>query len=201
METFRVRNFMLWLTSTCLITIATISLFAQNPAPQRGKDKEPVVGIVLDSDNARILAFLPKLKDSLVKTIPQRRKQIRVVAWDAGYADVEDVAKSKSCDYLLEIFVLETRGEGAGDSANLPSKDISSEEERDRRELGSVHVEYHLRSLAEKSPGEPKFQVVEPDSVRPVDCPSAWDASAFETTVSRSVTRVAIASVGKLPKQ
>lgn len=189
------RNLRLWLTSTCLIAIASISLFAQNTAPRQAKEKEPVLGLVLDANNSRILALLPRLKDSLVKTIPQRRKQIRLVAWDAGSGDVEDVAKSKSCEYLLEIFVLESPG-GDGDSTKLLSKDMSPEEERDRRELGSVRVEYHLRSLTEGG-----FNLAEADSVRPVDYPSAWDASAFETTVSRAVTRVAVASVGKLPKQ
>jgi hypothetical protein len=195
------RNLRLWLTSTCLIAIATVSLFAQNSPPRSAKEKEPVLGIVLDANNARILAFLPRVKDSLVKTIPQRRKQIRLVAWDAGSGDVEDVAKSKSCDYLLEIFVLEKPGEGSGDSTKLPSQDSLPDEERDRRELGSVRVEYHLRSLAQKSTGEPEFNLAEAESIRPADYSTGWDASAFETTVSRTVTRVALASMSKLPKQ
>jgi hypothetical protein len=188
------RNLRLSLTYICLITIATISLFAQNTAARPAKEKEPVLGIVVDANNSRILAFVPRLKDSLVKTIPQRRKQIRVVAWDAGSGDVEDVAKSKSCDYLLEIFALE-KPRGA-EAAKLPSRDTSSEEERDRRELESVNVEYHLRSLNQGG-----FNLAEADSVRPLDYPTAWDGSAFETTVSHAVTRVAVASVGKLPKQ
>lgn len=194
------RNLRLWLTCTCLIAIASISLFAQNTPPRPAKEKEPVLGIVVDANNARILAFVPRLKDSLVKTIPQRRKQIRLVAWDAGSGDVELVAKSKSCDYLLEIFVLERPGEGSGDSTKLPSRDLP-EEERDRRELGLVRVEYHLRSLAERSTGEPEFNLAEADSVQPVDYPGARDSSAFETTISHAVTRVALASVSKLPKQ
>ena len=198
-EALRVRNFILWLTSTCLIAIATVSVFAQNTPARLAKEKEPVLGIVLDANHARVLTFVPRIKDSLLKTLQQRRKQIRLVAWDAGDGDVELVAKSKSCDSLLEIFVLEKPGEGNGDSAKLA--DSLSEEERDRRELASLRVEYHLRSLAQKPTGEPEFNLAEADSIRPADYSTAWDASAYETTVSRAVTRVALASMNKLPKQ
>jgi hypothetical protein len=176
-----------------LVLVASIGLEAQSSTTQQ--KKESVVGVVLDSNYARIANFLPRLRASLAKTIPHRRKGLRIVALDSSVHDADDAAKAKSCDYLLLMNVLEMTGAGVGYSTRLPSQGISPEEERERRELGWVRIDYRLKSV-----GESEFNESDTDYVRFLDYPTAWDASAFETTVFRSVTRVALASVDKLPK-
>ena len=73
---------------------------------------------------------------------------------------------------------------------------MSPEEERERRELSWVRIDYQLQSL--KGDGTNTHDM---DIVRYLDYPTVWDASAFETTVFRTVTRVTNASLSKLPKK
>jgi hypothetical protein len=176
-----------------LMLAGSAGLAAQNSAPQQRK--ELVIGVVLDSNYARIANFLPRLRNSLVKTVPHRRKDVRLVALDSSVQDAEDMVKAKSCDYLLQMNVLEITGGGIGFSTRLPSRDISPEEERERRELGWVRIDYRLKAL-----GDADFNDADTDYVRFLDYPTSWDALAFETTVFRSVTRVAQAIIDRLPK-
>jgi len=187
------RNLRLCLILVGLVLAASIGLEAQGSNTQQRK--ESVVGIVLDSNYARIANFLPRLRSSLAKSIPHRLKEIRVVALDSSVEDADDAAKAKSCDYLLLMNVLEISGGAVGSSTRLPSPHISPEEERERRELGWVRIDYRLKSL-----GESGFNESDSDYVRFLDYPTSWDASGFETTVFRSVTRVALATVDKLPR-
>jgi hypothetical protein len=185
------------LRKLCLLAFviagASMGVGAQNPAKQ---PKEFVVGISLDSNYARIADFLPMLRKSLVKDIPRRQKQVRAVAVDALPGDARSGAKTKGCDYLLQLSVLEITGAGVGFSTLTPSRDISPEEERERRELQWVRIDYRLQSLKGEGLNEEGI-----DHVRHAEYPSGWNSSAFETTVIRAVTRVAVASLDKLPKK
>jgi hypothetical protein len=164
-------------------------------APQQ-QPKEVVVGISLDSNYARIADFLPSLRDSLVKTLPKRRKQVRTIAIDAPPQNAAAAARTQACDYLLQLSVQEIRGVGVGFSTFKPSPDISPEEERERRELDWVRVDYRLRSLKNDD-----LDIADIDHVRYADIPSGWNPTAFETTVFRTVTRVAVSTLNKLPKR
>jgi hypothetical protein len=126
------------------------------------QSKEMVVGLNLDSNYVRIADFLPRLRDSLVQ---QHRKQVRLVALDGNPQDAEDLAKDKACEYLLQLDILEITGGGVAYSTllqldileitgggvaystDLPKRTMSPEEERERRELGWVRVDYKLQSL------------------------------------------------------
>jgi hypothetical protein len=157
------------------------------------QSKEMVVGLNLDSNYVRIADFLPRLRDSLVQ---QHRKQVRLVALDGNPQDAEDLAKDKACEYLLQLDILEITGGGVAYSTDFPKRTMSPEEERERRELGWVRVDYKLQSL--KGDG---VNVSDIDIVRYLDYPTSWDAAAFETTVFRTVTRVTNSTLGKLPKR
>lgn len=190
-------NFRRCVLLACVIVAACIDTTAQN-SPQ---SKELLVGVILDSNYARITDFLPRLRDSVVKTLTQRKKQIRAVALDSLAEDPEEAARSKSCKYLLQMNVSESTGGRVGTSTGIssptfPSRSLSPEEERERRELAFVRIDYRLKSLKDGH-----FNVTDTDFVRSLDIPSTLDAMAFETTVFRTVTRVAVAAMGKLPER
>ncbi|MGC2194708.1 MAG: hypothetical protein WA628_08530 [Terriglobales bacterium] len=182
----------------CLLVLAISSIGAHAQNPNTTRPKEFVVGISLDSNYARIADFLPMLRKSLVKDIPRRQKQVRVVAVDALPRDAASAAKTKGCDYLLQLSVLEITGAGVGVGFNTlpPSRDISPEEERSRRELQWVRIDYRLQSLEGEGLNEEGI-----DHVLYAEYPSGWNSSAFETTVIRAVTRVAVATLDNLPRK
>jgi len=176
-----------------LLIAASTGASAQNPATQ---PKEFIVGITLDSNYTRIADFLPILSKSLVKDIPRRQKHVRAVVLDAAPEDAASAAKAMGCGYLLQLSVLEISGGGVGFNTGTPSHDISPEEERERRELQWVRIDYRLQSLQGDGLSEDGM-----DHVLYTEYPSGWNNTAFETTLMRSVTRVAVATLDKLPKK
>lgn len=174
----------------CAVAAASISISAQNRTPEQSK--EPVVGLVLDSNVARIADSLPRLRDSLIKS---HRKQIRLIGVDATQQDPEDSVRDKGCDYLLQINVNELTGPGFSPSVGFPSHSMSPEEERDRHELESVRIHYQLRSLIGNG-----VHASDTESVRYLDYSGTWDATAFETAVFRAVTRTANTSLKLIKK-
>lgn len=180
----------------CLaIAIASLAATAQNGQAQRPKEFNVCIG--LDSHYARIEGFLPALAKSLLKNIPRQQKQVRVVAAGVEPGDAAAAAKAKGCDYLLQLSVLEVSGVGgAFSTGTFAAPDISPAKERERHELDWVRIDYRLRSLHDNA-----LDVDGIDRVRFLEYPSAWDANAFETTVIRAVTRVAVASLDNLPKK
>lgn len=177
----------------CVIAIS-LTVSAQNS--DKPQSKETVVGIVLDSNYQRIADFLPRLTESLVKSTPKKGKQVRLMALASAPQDAEDSARARGCDYLLRMNVSEITGAGAGASFGRQTHTMSPEEERERRELSWVRIDYRLQSL--KGDG---LNIDDMDVVRYLDYPSVWDATAFETTVFRTVTRVTNSTLGKLPKK
>ncbi|HVZ18442.1 MAG TPA: hypothetical protein VG897_15085 [Terriglobales bacterium] len=178
-----------------LLAMTAVSASAQNAAAKN--PKKYVVGLLLTSNYARIGDFLPQLTKDLVKKLPERRKQVQIVAIDASAKDPEELAKNKGCDYLLQLNVSEVTGVGVGAGFDTPTRSFESEpEQRERRELDWVRIDYHLLSV-----NSDDLSVSDIDEIRYAERPSAWDAMAFESTVSRAVTRVAVASLGKLPKK
>jgi hypothetical protein len=171
---------------------------AQQVATNNTKDNgEYVVGISLDSNYAHISNFLPRLRTDLAKTLPNRRKRVRVVEIPTSQQDAKDAAKAKNCQYLLQMTISEIRGVAAGVQFGTPQPaDEHRDDARERQELDWVRIDYRLSSLNDDS-----VDASDMDHVRYGEIPTSWDALAFETTVSRSVTRVAVASLGKLPKK
>ena len=180
--------------SIFIIAAGAIGVTAQDAKPNSSRPGENVVCLTLDSNYARIADFLPRMRDSLVKSIPKRRKQVQVVAIDSSPQNSIDVARSSGCDYLLQMKVAEVSGAGAGFSTRTVG-DGSPEEESGRRELEWVRIDYRLKSLKDDS-----VDMKDTDHVRYEDNLSGWNASAFETTVFRSVTRIAVGSLSNLPK-
>jgi hypothetical protein len=175
----------------CMLFVCGVpAAVAQSGATQ--KPKALLLGVTLKSNYARISDLIPRLQESLAKTIPRRRKNISVIA--LNYSDAEDAAKSKRCDYLLEMNVLEITGGGVGFSTRPPSREMSPQEENERRELGWVRVDYKFTPLTDEGGG-----VTDMDYVRYLDYPTGWDASAFETTIFRTVSRVAVSTLSNLP--
>lgn len=181
------------LTFLCffLLMCSAIGAAAQNASTQ--KPKEMLVGVSLNSNYARISDLIPRLQESLAKTIPHRRKNITVIAFN--YSDAGEAAKSKRCDYLLQMNMVEITGGGVGFSTTLPAREMSPKEENERRELGWVRIDYRLEPLTDDG-----VAVTDMDYVRYLDYPSSWDALAFETTIFRTVSRVALSMLSKLPK-
>ena len=72
---------------------------------------------------------------------------------------------------------------------------MSPEEQRERHELDWVTINYHLQSLNGRD-----VNANDIDYIRYLDRPTAWDAAAFQTAVTRAVSRVAVTSLDNLPK-
>lgn len=182
-----------------VLVVATTASSAYAQSSTSKKPKEAVVGIVLDSNYARIAEYLPSLRDSLVKTLSKPKKHVKAVPIDAGPQDAVAAAQKKGCDYLLRLSVSEMTGVGGGFSTFPQGRDpdqVSPEERRQREELSWVVVNYRLRSLQNDD-----FDISDLDHVRYADLPIGWDPSSFETTIFRTVTRVAIWTVNQLPKK
>jgi len=181
----------------CFLTLAILSLgaSAQNQAVKQAK--ELVVGVSLDSNYARIADFLPVLRESVVKAIPQRRKQVRAVALNVSPQDAAEAARTKGCDYLLQLSVVEVHGVAVDFNTRQFSQNISPDEARERQELGWVRIDYHLQSLKDDD-----VDVQDIDHVRYAEYPSGWNNTSFQTSVIHAVTRVAVFTLhNNLPKK
>ncbi len=189
MRTYRLGR--LLLLFVIAVTSPEVSAQNANPAPS----KQFTVGINVDSNWARITAFLPALRSSLLKDVPRRQKQVRTVAVDVPPASAIDTAKAKGCDYLLQLNVLEGSGPGVGASTFPLSADMSPEDARERSELAWVWIAYRLQSL--KGNG---LDVKDRDYIHYGEYPIGWDAMAFESTVIRATSRVAVETLNSLPK-
>lgn len=181
------------------LVVATTATSACAQSSTSKRPKEAVVGIALDSNYARIADYLPSLRNSLVKTLSKPKKHVKAVPIDAGHQDAVAAAQKKGCDYLLRLSVSEMTGVGGGFSTFPRGRDpeqVSPEERREREELSWVVVNYRLRSL-----NHDDLDISDIDHVRYADLPIGWDPSSFETTIFRTVTRVAIWTVNQLPKK
>ena len=183
---------------SCLLTVAilasTFAASAQNV--KSGAPPKSSVCINLDSNYARIQAFLPSLAKSLLKNVSRQQKQVRVIAAGREPGDPVKAAKTKACEYLLELRLLETNSVSTGFIGGSFNRENTPEEERDRQQLDALRINYRLRSLANK-----ELDVDDSDFVRYLEYPSMWDPAAFETAVDRAATRVAEASLENLPKR
>jgi hypothetical protein len=179
-----------------LLTLATVSLGASAQNQNMKQVKELVVGVTLDSNYARITDFLPVLRDAVVKAIPDRKKQIRAVALNVSPQDAAEVARTKGCDYLLQLSVVEVHGAAVDFSTRQFSQEISPDEARERRELQWVRIDYHLQSLKDDD-----VDVQDIDHVRYAEYPSGWNNMSFQTTVIHAVNRVAVFTLNNLPKK
>jgi len=172
--------------SLCLaiVVIAGLGAHAQTNAakPQKGT----TVGVSLGSNYDRITDFLPLIRDSVVKAIPQRRKQIRAIALIGPPLDAPAAARKQACDYLLQIDVVEIRGAAVDFSTRQFSQEMGPDEKRERQELAWVGINYRLQSL-----NNDEVDVQDIDHVRYAEYPSGWNNTAFQTSVIRAVTRVA----------
>jgi len=181
-----------------LLAVSFVGSTAQDSRPSDAGKNQPIMGIMLDSNYARISDFLPRLRKDLTKTLPNRHKSVHAVEIDAGSPqEAELAAKKKGCDYLLRMTVSEITGVAGGvqfDGSN--SFNEHDDHAREKQELMWVRMDYRLVSVKNDD-----VDVSGTDQVRYGEIPSAWDAMAFETTVSRAVTRVAVTSLAKLPKK
>ena len=188
----RVAGGLVW--AVVLLVVTAITASAQNATAKNSGDH--LVGLVVSSNYARIADFLPRLTERLAKTLPKKDKQVRILPIDSSVSDPEQTCRDKGCDYLLMLNVAEITGVGVGfDTRPNSFADKDNGDERERRELDWVRIEYRVLSVKNDD-----VDVSDTDHVRYGEKPTGWDAMAYETTVSRAVTRVAGAALSKIPK-
>jgi hypothetical protein len=179
------------------ITAIAVGLGANAQTQTVKQPKTLTVGVNLDSNYDRITEFLPMVRDSVLKAIPRDRKQVKTVALRGSAQDATEAARKQGCDYLLQIDVVEIRGAAVDFSTRQFSEEIGPDERRERQELAWVGINYHLLSL-----NNDDVDVQDLDHVRYAEYPSGWNNTAFQTSVIRAVTRVAVSAVNtNLPKK
>jgi len=189
------------LTACCtflLLYFGTL-LQAQSPAPKN--PPKHIVGVILDSNFARIEELLPRMQEYIVKNVPQRMKSVELVAIDRLTSDPFSAARKANCDYLLQMTISTPSRAAAGvviGGESFPDRNgaFSDSDNVDRRILESVVLRYRLASIHDDG-----FDKSDNDRVRLGEFPSTMDGLAFETTLLRAAERVTLGSLKQLPKQ
>lgn len=155
---------------------------------------------MLDSNYARIDEFVPRLREYLVRNVPERMKSVELVAIDSLAPDPVAEAKKANCDYLLQMTITPSNEPDVGvaiGSESLPERNgaFTGSDNFDRRILESVVFRSRLASIRNDS-----LDKSANDRVRLGELPTTMDGLAFETTLSRSAERVTLTSLKQLPK-
>ena len=165
------------------VVISSLGADAQNPTTPQGGF---VIGINIDSNYPPIRAFLPRLREVVVKEVGRPKQSIDVIALHVPTQDATGAGKNAGCDYLLQMSVNEMSGGAGSVFANAGGSAAFTT-------LPQVRVVYRLLSLKNNS-----IDMSSNYDVPFGEYPTVGDASSLETTVSRVVIRVADQSVSAL---